>query len=67
MIIYAAIAVYDLHELFAGIQFPETQFCPAYTMTLKASLSLPVNNYPVVFSSLVKSANVVSNHIRKRL
>ena len=54
--LYAAIAVYDSHELFAGIEsyFPN-EFCPAYTMTSKASLSLPVNKYPLVFSSLIVS------------
>ena len=51
MIIYAAIAVCDSHELFAGIEFAETQFCPAHPMTFKATLSMPVNKYPLVLAA----------------
>ena len=52
--------LYDSHELFAGIEFIETQFCPTYPMTLKASLCMPVKKYPLVSSGLVQEANVVS-------
>ena len=65
VIIYAAIDVYDSHELLAGIEFPETQICPAYPMTLKASLSRSVNKYPTVFSRLVKCRNDVLRQCSK--
>ena len=62
---YAAIAVYDSHELFARIQFLVTHVCPAYAITLNASLSRPVNKYKLFFAAYSNRLMLSVKDIRK--